>query len=304
MESLRSILLLSQFYCSAFAAVTIIPAIFYLPGKYSGQTEPVGSDHELLVQSYPKLFYKQPNLYYQRFMSDLMNKSLGIHPSPDSFVRGIIDAWAQNQHFVIRPADVWFTILTQMNFYLSNHQDIKEVHNNIEFTRSIEFTTSGFLSVWNPVHMVQRETRAQVKTNTIYNWIQPNFEETSPVSQTEDAMTANLLVIGFINSSSSESSSSPNSSHPTARGHSSTPCGMPSITLLGTQKDWQQLLLKLDRMPDFGSQPADYGSQLRPILSRFVRSFEEPNNADIRRSGTRLSPMACKEVDVWIILIL
>jgi hypothetical protein len=61
------------------------------------------------------------------------------------------------------------------------------------------------------------------------------------------------------------------------------PLGIPSITLLGTQKYWAQLMLKLDWMPEFGVQVAEYGKSVRPILLSFVRTFEDPSNLDIRR---------------------
>ena len=60
-------------------------------------------------------------------------------------------------------------------------------------------------------------------------------------------------------------------------------CGLPSITLLGTQKHWEQLLLKLDQISELGPAPAEYSDNLRPILSRFVRTFQEPASPDIRR---------------------
>jgi hypothetical protein len=52
---------------------------------------------------------------------------------------------------------------------------------------------------------------------------------------------------------------------------------------MGTQADWRQLLLKLDQLSGFGSQPAEYSTNLRPILSRFVKSFDDPDGPDIRR---------------------
>jgi hypothetical protein len=59
--------------------------------------------------------------------------------------------------------------------------------------------------------------------------------------------------------------------------------GIPSITLLGVKKDWELLLLKLDRLKEFGEQPARYSKILRPILSRFVTTFREPNDQNIRQ---------------------
>jgi hypothetical protein len=59
--------------------------------------------------------------------------------------------------------------------------------------------------------------------------------------------------------------------------------GIPSITLLGTQKDWELLLLKLNRLAESGDQPLQYSQNLRPILSRFIATFQDPNKHAIRQ---------------------
>lgn len=59
-------------------------------------------------------------------------------------------------------------------------------------------------------------------------------------------------------------------------------CGLPSVTLLGEKSDWEVLLAKLNRLPDFGEEPASYAAQLRPILSRFVQTFNTPDKLEIR----------------------
>lgn len=46
-----------------------------------------------------------------------------IYTSADSFVRGAYEAWARHMHFAIRPDDVWFAILSQMNCYMGNKKN-------------------------------------------------------------------------------------------------------------------------------------------------------------------------------------
>jgi hypothetical protein len=58
---------------------------------------------------------------------------------------------------------------------------------------------------------------------------------------------------------------------------------IPSFTLLGTQKDWQRLLLKVKKLGEFGVEMAGYSKSLRSIMSCFVRSFQELNSVDIRQ---------------------
>jgi hypothetical protein len=52
--------------------------------------------------------------------------------------------------------------------------------------------------------------------------------------------------------------------------------------LLGEKSDWKQLYDKLDRLSEFGDEPAEYQDQLRPILSRFVKSFDDPDSDEIK----------------------
>jgi hypothetical protein len=44
-----------------------------------------------------------------------------IRSSDDGFVCGILEAWIHHYHVSIRPDDVWFTILVQLNFYVVKH---------------------------------------------------------------------------------------------------------------------------------------------------------------------------------------
>jgi hypothetical protein len=68
------------------------------------------------------------------------------------------------------------------------------------------------------------------------------------MSTTGERTAANLIFMGFTNTTSLRPSA--------------TLCGggMPSATTLGVENVWQQLLLKLDRMPECGRQSAGYSS--------------------------------------------
>jgi hypothetical protein len=52
----------------------------------------------------------------------LFNKKFANLASKSSFIRGTLEAAVQHQHLLIRPEDVWFTILTQLSFYLSKYR--------------------------------------------------------------------------------------------------------------------------------------------------------------------------------------
>jgi len=55
-------------------------------------------------------------------------------------------------------------------------------------------------------------------------------------------------------------------------------CGIPSVTLEGERSDWVKLLEKIDKFEQFGKEPTAWATLLRPIIRRFVQSFDgEPD---------------------------
>ena len=50
------------------------------------------------------------------------------------------------------------------------------------------------------------------------------------------------------------------------------------MTILGDRADWEVVLRKAEKLKTFGNEPAKFYHLLRPILERFVRSFNEPNS--------------------------
>lgn len=59
-------------------------------------------------------------------------------------------------------------------------------------------------------------------------------------------------------------------------------CGLPSVTLLGQQADWQRLITKAKRLPTFGKECATWHSLLMPVLKRFVSSFESSESEETK----------------------
>lgn len=53
-------------------------------------------------------------------------------------------------------------------------------------------------------------------------------------------------------------------------------CGLPSVTLLGQKNDWEALLAKVDRLSTFGHEPKMWVGLLKPVLERFVNTFDNP----------------------------
>lgn len=247
-------------------AVTAL-AIVIIPGgdpkPYSGGAG-ITSEEDFFHNSAPNEFFNNSaKLILTSHSVTNLSSTPGVLPSGDSFIRGSIQAWGEHLHLVVRPDEVWFTILVQMNFYMLSHaEEVRDLfvdHTGQEEIYIEDLTWYGVLSRFKD------EIQKKVKTDWLLDWILPNFTTTTD----SDIMTANILMMGLTKAY--------------FKFIGKLVCGLPSVTLLGEQEDWERLLLKLDRLPDFGEEPAEYKARLRPILSRFVTSFKEPDSAETRK---------------------
>lgn len=185
-----------------------------------------------------------------------------VYPSSDSFVRGALEAWAQHQHLVLRPDEVWFEVLTQLNFFMgANAKGLR--HLFVDFDGKQEIVVERY--TWKDVVAAfAGEIQKRVKTDWLAAWINPGFS----TSTENDGLTATVLMMGLVKQ------------YFTFTG--GIICGLPKVTLLGTKDDWNRLLGKLNRLQEFGEDPALYAANLRPIFKRFVRTFDEPDSEDIK----------------------
>ncbi|KAF2470975.1 uncharacterized protein BDR25DRAFT_303549 [Lindgomyces ingoldianus] len=254
---------------SCHAAITVFPSSAE-PRAYNHQGQPSAalSNKDLFRQSCPDEFAANKNASVL-FSSNSGDFAKGtVYPTSDSFVRGTIDAWGQHQHLVIRPEEVWFSVLAQMNFYMSkNSEALRNLfvdHDGKEEILVEDYTWELVLGRF------QYEIQKRVKTPWLLDWIRPNFTTTTET----DIMTANVLMMGLMQAY--------------FEFVGGIICGLPSVTLLGEKKDWEKLLVKLDHLTDFGTEPVAYAKQLRPILSRFVRTFDEPDSPQVREFWTNI----------------
>src|ERR1700743_35541 len=158
---MKSFLFLSLLSSLVSADVTIIPADVTEPKEFHGQS-PVTSAHDLVSASASTVLQRKD---FSVVLSSLpqLNTSDGIRSSSDSFVRGAIEAWAGHQHLVIRPEHVWFSILVQMNFYMTKHADDEAVRKTfVSFSGKQDIRVKGS-SLGQIIPLFQYEIQKRVK---------------------------------------------------------------------------------------------------------------------------------------------
>lgn len=103
-------MLLSGFFLAATAsAVVIIPGGDLKP--YSGTVGVISEDAYFWDSAPNDFFNNTAELIMTSHSVNNMSSAPGLHPSGDSFLCGVIQAWGEHLHLVICPDEVWFTIL-------------------------------------------------------------------------------------------------------------------------------------------------------------------------------------------------
>ncbi|KAF8670643.1 hypothetical protein AX14_005830 [Amanita brunnescens Koide BX004] len=59
-------------------------------------------------------------------------------------------------------------------------------------------------------------------------------------------------------------------------------CGIPKVTLEGTKEDWQKIASRLEKLKEYGEDATSWYHLLRPVISRFVNAYDDPNSPELR----------------------
>ncbi|KAJ8132133.1 hypothetical protein O1611_g1490 [Lasiodiplodia mahajangana] len=179
------------------------------------------------------------------------------HPfkaNANGFVQTIVDAYNYHHHVVIRPDDIWLAVMTQFASYVGAHaEDLRKefvAHDYLTVDYADFVTRIGHLIEEN---VVDPELRA---------WIVPTFSTTTPT----DTIVSSIVMMGALQHY--------------FQYFVSILCGIPSVTLLGEKSDYEDILGRLDKFQQYGEEPTHFTQLLRPILTRIIRSMDEPNSPD------------------------
>ena len=195
------------------------------------------------------------------------NLSSAVRPSPNGFVHGSVLAYSQHHHLQIRPEDVWFAIISQIGLYINchaeelrgmfvAHEGKKELE--IKFNKGDRYTVDFGVFAQRMSNLIDEN----VLDPGLREWVLPAFSTTTE----HDNIVASILLMGVTQKYFSYSCF--------------MACGLPGVTLLGQKTDWQLIYSRLGKLETFGAEPSQFCMLLRPVISRFVKSFDEPTSDD------------------------
>ncbi|KAK6358181.1 hypothetical protein TWF730_007534 [Orbilia blumenaviensis] len=206
-------------------------------------------------------------VFQSNFNQDIID-SRKIHPSSSAFVYAAMSAYNYHHHLVIRPDDVWITILTQFSLYVNAHaEELRSHFVAHEGKKSLEVNAVGtrYTVDFGALAVQMGELIEQnVIDPDLRTWLVPNFTTT----EENDKIVSSVLMMSTLQSYFSYGIG--------------LACGLPGVTMLGEKSDWETLLKKIDKFETFGPEPTLFAKLLRPILKRFVTCFEDPESPEMK----------------------
>lgn len=204
----------------------------------------------------------------QSSFSDLDLTSMLI-PYGNGLVNGIIRAFQQDLHLVLRPDDIWLSILTQFSMFVNANAERLRAHfvtHESEKQLTIDIRP-------NPISSIDMGRFAQEMTLLIHNnvvdvklrdWILPKFTTTTD----NDKSVAAIVMMGTLKRYFDYDMN--------------CGCGFPSVTLLGERSDWEEILRKVQILPKYGDQTSEWSRLLIPVIKNMIASFDQPNSPEVK----------------------
>jgi len=226
----------------------------------------ISSARDLFARTSRKEYNHSKRIIQSSFSNDFLTSN-NVSSSTNGLVYTIFHAWSGHHRLTLRPEDVWFAILSQLNFYINAHaEELRSffvAHDGQKELETIDFGTINTVD-FGPIaekmtHLIQKN----VLDPELRTWIMPSFSTTTP----SDRVVASILMMGALQKYFTYTMC--------------LACGIPSVTLLGEKADWEMMVTKLDKIPQLGTEPSVFAELLRPTLKRFVQSFDTPQNSDV-----------------------
>ena len=192
-----------------------------------------------------------------------------IIPYGNGLVNGIIRAFQQDLHLVLRPDDIWLSILTQFSMFVNGnseqlrtqfvaHQGKKGLMVDIRPQPICDIDMGRFAQAMT--HLIQEN----VVDPQLRELIMPNFSTTTD----DDKSVASIVMMGTLQSYFD---------YNLAGG-----CGFPSVTLQGEKSDWEGILLKVQRLSKYGPLATEWTRLLIPVIQYMIASFTQPTSPHVK----------------------
>jgi len=198
-----------------------------------------------------------------------------VIPRKNGFVNTVIDAYNTHRALIIRPDDVWLAILVQFNFFVNGNAEL--LRKNFVSHEGKEKLTVTAVGNRHSVDFAALSAQMTVLMESkivdpdLREWIMPTFSTTSATDRTIYAMVMMASMKAYFSYKFC------------------LMCGIPRVTLEGTKKDWEEIATRLEKLKDYGEDAESWYRVLRPVISRFVSAYDDPNSPELRNFWNKVA---------------
>lgn len=175
--------------------ITIRPAP-HGANEFSSSAKPADNSWQLLKRTCPKESRRVKDQQIIQSSFEKLVPESNVHSSKNGFVDGAVAAYCDHQHLVIRPDDVWITILSQFSIYVNeNSEKLRDHFVAHEGKKSLDIDGhdkdiqgkskfGNFTVDWGKfTYKMTQMISNNVKDPTLKDWILPSFTTTTKVDQ-------------------------------------------------------------------------------------------------------------------------
>lgn len=224
------------------------------------------------------------NLYL--YPESLQNKNLAS-AYDNGFLATIHEAYAKHRPLVLSPDDVWLIICQGFgNHIVMNAAELETLVLKPGHTDKIEITIQDLAQTNNDTWRQLIDSFSMgISHNAqkdIVELLTPTYSTTTPIITTAyqaTLMDATKSYFEYVGASG---------------------CGIPSITLTGTEADWQQIYDRIDQFNDYGL--AFWTAELKPVLFEFLQAKKGNPNVEFWQSIYKdMSVYGVSAISGWVL---
>jgi hypothetical protein len=184
-------------------------------------------------------------------------------PRRNGLVHTIIKAYNHHHAVIIRPDDVWITILTQFSLFVNGPGRAEQLRSKfVAHEEKKQLIVNGMATPYaTDFGELAKQMTDLIHENVVdpalQKWIIPDFTTTTA----NDVVTASVIMMATFKAYFEYLGE--------AR------CGIPRVTLLGERADWMSILERIEKLKQYGLETKAWYRMLQPVLRRFVLAFDE-----------------------------
>lgn len=182
--------------------------------------------------------------------------------SKNGFVKTVINAYNGHHNLTIRPDDVWIAIVNILQMYIVNNSEALR-GKFVKHTGKKELVVRGLGDIHTAnyeelCYKMSKQIEANIIDKEFTAWIQTDFTTST---QTDKLVSIAMLMCSMKKYFDFKFALC---------------CGLPNVTLLGEVSDWEHLIDKANKIPnyDINGQLTKWHKLLMPVLKNMLESIK------------------------------